>query len=329
MKIIALDLEFNTVGKIQEIISVGAVVLDSNFNIIYEYENYIRLSLTNRLDPFAQKIHKIKKETLINAKGFEEVFEDLLDKINLKDDDVVITWGKNDKGNIISNAKYHGIESKLRPLTEKIYDMSYKIQKQIQYQGKPIRNRLSLETVCMICNIQQTNAHNALDDARCLAKIYKYAQLKEIISNDKIFDEILEKKKNKKLENQKRLNSCYETIDSFEQRYKYGIKLSMLSIKMIKQLKTIINDKKAKNNFKDISKKRDEIVVNDIYLVKENTLTDNTICSIKIKDRKLMIQFKKDDKRYISILFINKSTAECVKHLINASTELEINNINI
>lgn len=322
MKKIALDLEFNTVGKIQEIISVGVVILDNDLNIATEYESYIRLSLTKKLDPFAQKIHKIKKENLEGARHFKEVFRELIQVLDLQDGDVIMTWGNNDKSSIISNAIAHGCEAEFKVLIDKVQDIRYSTQKKVIYKGKTIKNELGLETLRLMCGIEQQISHNALDDAKCLAAIYKYTHNKDKISNDKVLDAIFEEKKAKKIAKQKMLESYYKIVDSFEEKYKNGIVLSELSEKAIRQIKAIVNEPKASNNFKDLSNNKREILVNsDNYIVKDGLLTKNTICEVIIKSREMKIEFKKNNKTYCTILPINKSTvdrAQCLVRVLDS-----------
>ncbi|MBQ3421860.1 MAG: hypothetical protein IJH34_09355 [Romboutsia sp.] len=322
MKKIALDLEFNTVGKIQEIISVGAVVLDKDLNIVIEYESYIKLNLTKKLDPFAQKIHKIKKETLEGARDFKDVFRELIQILDLQDGDVIMTWGKNDKDSLISNAISHGCEEEFKVLIDKVQDIRYATQQKVIYKGKVIKNQLGLETLRLICGIEQQISHNALDDARCLACIYKYTHDKDKISNDKVLDAIFAEKEAKRVAKQKMLESYYKIVDAFEEKYKRGIILSELHEKAIRQIKAIVNDPKAFNNFKDLSKDKGEILINsNNYIVKDGVLTKNTICIVSIKKREMKIEFRKNNQSYYSKLLINKSTvdrAQCLVRVLDS-----------
>lgn len=317
MKKIALDLEFNTVGKIQEIISVGAVILDEDLNTITEYESYIKLSLTKRLDPFAQKVHKIKKETLESARDFKDVFRELIQVLDLQDGDIIMTWGGNDKASLIYNTRSHGCEEEFKVLIDKVKDIRYATQQKVRYKGKVIKGQLGLETLRLLCGIEQQISHNALDDARCLADIYKYTYDKDEISNDKVLDAIFAEKEAKRVAKQKMLKSYYKTVDTFEEKYKKGIKLSKPSEKAIRQIKAIVNQPNASNNFKDLSKDKGEILINNNnYIVKDGVLTKNTTCKVSIEKREMKIEFKKNNQIYFSKLLINKSTVDRVQCLV-------------
>lgn len=319
MRKIALDLEFNTVGKIQEAISVGVIVLDENLNIVTEYESYIKLSLTKRLDPFAQKIHKIKKEDLEGARDFKEVFRELIKILDLQEDDVIMTWGENDKFSLSSNAKAHGVEEEFKILIDKVKDVRYSIQQKVRYKGNKLKGHLGVETMRLICGIEQQVSHNALDDARCLANIYKYVHDKDIISNDKALDDIFAQKEAKKIAKQKLFESYYKTVDTFEEKYKDGLILYNISEKAIRHIKIIVNDTKSVNNFKDLSKDKMEILIKDNnYLVKDGILTNNVTCKVIIKKRNIKIEFCKNNQTYYSKLLINKSSADKVQCLIKA-----------
>lgn len=319
IKRIALDLEFNTVGKIQEIISVGAVILDEDLNIVTEYESYVRLSLTNELDVFAQKVHKIKKETLDSARGFKDVFRELIQILDLNDDDIIMTWGDSDRRNIISNARAHGCEEEFKVLTDKVQDIRYSTQKKIRYKGNVIKKQLGLETIRLICGVNEQISHNSLDDSRCLASIYKYTHDKDIISNDKVLDSIFAEQEAKIAARQKLRETHLKIVDAFEVKYVNGVTLSYIPKKAITQIKALINEPKAFNNFKDLSKNKGEIRVgsND-YLVKNGTLTKNTTCNINIDKRELKIEFKNNDQKYSSNILVKKSTLDRVQCLVRA-----------
>lgn len=319
MKKIALDLEFNTVGKIQEAISVGVVVLDESLNVVTEYDSYIKLSLTKKLDPFAQKIHKIKQKDLEGARDFKEVFRELIEILDLQDDDVVMTWGSNDKYSLSSNAKAHGVEEEFKVLIDKVKDFRPVMQKKVRYKGEPLKGHLGVETMRLLCGIEQQVSHKALDDAKCLANIYKYAHDKDIISNDKVLDDIFSQKEAKKLAKQKLFTSYYLAVDTFSEKYKDGLILSNVSKKALRHIKLIVNNSKSINNFKDLSKdKYDIFTKNNKHLVKNAKLTDNTICKIIIDKRLLKIEFQQKNNTYCSEISINKSTVDQIQCLLRA-----------
>ena len=105
MHYIVLDLEFNQsfpfkTGKKTEpvaecpfeIIQIGAVKLNENFDILEEFNYMIRPQIYPRLHPFVEKITGIREDDLKGQPSFPEAYEAFLRFIG-KEDAILCTWG--------------------------------------------------------------------------------------------------------------------------------------------------------------------------------------------------------------------------------------------
>jgi len=303
-RIISLDMEFNTQPGIEEIISVGAVVMNNKFNIIDEYESYIKMTLTDKMDPYSQQVHKISKNTLDNAREFREVFTELIETLNLKTGDLIITWGPNDKKNIETNSKRHGLKKETKILTKHIKDIQPVIHEKIIYKGEKPVNQISLDNIRLMCGIKVEPTHNALDDARCLAKVYEYYMTHDIIENDEMLEFLLahkpkkirnpNRKRRKKKDFSKELEKL---VKEFETNHPDGVVVDELSSKLIKKMVFILNKSKIKN-FKNYSSDFYELKTKDGYLIKNGRFVEGLTCKIYIKKNQLRFEFRMNDRKY-------------------------------
>ena len=104
MEYIVFDLEFNQgfnkkTNKTYsdnacpfEIIQLGAVKLDSNFNIIAAFDTFIKPCLYTSMHPYVAKITGIKIEYLENAPTFKEAFKKFTEFVS--SDDPIFLYGE-------------------------------------------------------------------------------------------------------------------------------------------------------------------------------------------------------------------------------------------
>ena len=78
-----------------EIIQLGAVKLDSEFNTVDNFNKYVKPIIYERLNPFVEELTGITQETLSNAEMFPEVYKQFIDFIGDKDS-VFCVWGTSD-----------------------------------------------------------------------------------------------------------------------------------------------------------------------------------------------------------------------------------------
>lgn len=177
---IVFDLEFNqdfsdvTDEKIKgsmypiEIVQIGAVKLDSDFNIVDSFNRYIKPDIYKKVSPFIEELTGIKTEMLINEKSFQEVYNEFIEFID-NNNSIFCVWGMSDIRELYKSADYYSqnvsllpkLFINLQPYASLYFHMSKKIQ-------------LRLQSVIEMLSIPVINEfHNALNDAYYTADIFK------------------------------------------------------------------------------------------------------------------------------------------------------------
>ena len=110
MTIIILDLEWNTAYYsresrfINEIIEFGAVKLDENFDVVDDFQKFVRSRLTKRLRGKVKELTHITNDDLIRD---GEDFADVLDMFTkwAGKDSLIMTWSNTDLHVLVDNCK--------------------------------------------------------------------------------------------------------------------------------------------------------------------------------------------------------------------------------
>lgn len=97
-----------------EIIQIGAVKLDENFNELSSFSALVKPEVYTILNPFVQKITGITLEQLEDAKSFEIVFKAFADFLE-GNDNILCVWGIVDIKELIRNAEYYNIDTSIIP----------------------------------------------------------------------------------------------------------------------------------------------------------------------------------------------------------------------
>lgn len=176
---IIFDLEFNqdfsdetikTKGSMFpfEIIQIGAVKLDSGFNMVDSFNCYVKPDIYKKVSPFIEELTGIRTEMLLNLKSFQEVYTEFLEFIGDKDS-VLCVWGMADIRELYKSADYYNLDKSLLP------KMYINLQPYASlYFHMPKRIQLRLQSVIEMLNISISNEfHNALNDAYYTAEIFK------------------------------------------------------------------------------------------------------------------------------------------------------------
>ncbi len=180
MNYICLDLEFNgafdfATGKSaesneachHEIIQIGAVKLDRQFNITDTFNAYVKPTIYPRLNPFIADVIKMKTEDFRNANGFKINYlkfkEFLSDSENL-----FVVWGETDIPVLYENLSYYRLVDE--PLIIKYMNLQSYVSSMLRREnGQQISLKNAVETL----GIQtENNYHNAVYDAYYTAQIF-------------------------------------------------------------------------------------------------------------------------------------------------------------
>lgn len=170
---VVFDLEFNQSSEDKEhrllnfeIIQIGAVKLDENFNIIDKFNKLVKPSVNLTLHPYVKNLLNIDEKLLEVSDIFPTVFNDF---INFLDEDTVfVVWGKDDIKTLLKNANFHKLSTPLPTLYIDIQNYGNK------YFGLKRGLKIGLKKAVELLEIENTNEfHDAYYDALCTAKVFK------------------------------------------------------------------------------------------------------------------------------------------------------------
>ena len=180
MKYVVIDLEFNQPYDFKEgaattlvsecrfeIIQIGAVIMDSDFNILDSRSFLVKPQIYTRIHPIVEKMTGLTSEKLKFEKSFPEIYDDFIEYIN--EEYVFCVWGASDIKILHRNINYYNLDD--TKLTK-----SYLNVQQIAslHLKRPMGVAIGLRHAVESFNIEMDNYfHNALYDAIYTAKILK------------------------------------------------------------------------------------------------------------------------------------------------------------
>lgn len=176
MDYIVFDLEWNQSpgGKAMseaslpfEIIQIGAVKLDEDFNVQGEFSAYVCPVVYNKLHKKISEILGITMDDLYEkGEPFSDVCSDFLEWCG--DDYIFCTWGSMDLTELQRNMVYHNVKNTLAmPL------MYYDLQKLYSIEYQDGKQRSTLQNVIEKFGIKEDEEfHMADSDARYTAKVF-------------------------------------------------------------------------------------------------------------------------------------------------------------
>lgn len=151
-----------------EIIQIGAVKLNDNFEIIATFNRLIKPSLYKEIHPFIEELTGINTEMVATEKHFPSVYKEFLKFIG-SNDFVMCVWGIDDIKQLIRNIHYHSLN--IHNNIKKYIDIQNLASKEF---NTPKGNRLGLKTAVEFWNIPiQNDFHNALNDAVYTCHVFK------------------------------------------------------------------------------------------------------------------------------------------------------------
>lgn len=180
-----LDAEFNagmnprTQEKVNEIISIGLVICDKDYNGIKKYYTLVSPLTQNRVFPMISNMTGITTEMLAGQPTFAEMSAKMMELIKKYDVKRIFTWGAADKHSLLGERdefkqrREAGYQNANRwNYIELCTDISGIISGQIL----GIRGGLAInmENLMFFCDIDKRQKHNALSDAYYLYKCMQY-----------------------------------------------------------------------------------------------------------------------------------------------------------
>lgn len=175
MKYIIFDLEFNS-GKnrrtgtaINEIIEIGAVMLDESLNEIDSFSKTVRPALTVYLNKHVKQLCSITDKELKSASGFNEVIDKFMRWCG--NDCIFSSWSNTDLYVMLENmGAYKNLNS--IPFIKKYFDMQKYVTRELH---KTDNNQISLKSAAESFSISTENfsLHRAEDDSRVCAELFR------------------------------------------------------------------------------------------------------------------------------------------------------------
>ena len=153
-------------SKVQEIIEIGALMLNPYGEVERIFNRFIRPILNPNLSVFCKELTSIQQENVNRADTFPKVIEEFQDWGEMFDEDYVLcSWGAFDKKMFIQDCQLHRME----------YDWAEPhINLKNQYREiKRLPKARGLKTAVRKEGFEFTGIHHrGIDDAENLAKIF-------------------------------------------------------------------------------------------------------------------------------------------------------------
>lgn len=153
-----------------EIIQIGAVKLNDNFEVIGEFNRYIKNYFYKNLNPAITEITGITQSQMESGVSFVEAFKEFY---KFCKGEVIMTWGNSDIYELIRNCHMHRLP--ITVIGKRYLDLQ-------QYVGKKdFEDKVpSLKNALIYFNIESDDEklHDGLYDAICTAKVLKAVVLK-------------------------------------------------------------------------------------------------------------------------------------------------------
>lgn len=218
MNYIVFDLEFNqqhpNIKSDQnpelmfEIIQIGSLKLDNNFNIISTFNSFVKPTVHKILHPYVEELTNITYEQINTSKVFTEVYEDFINFIDDPESTLVL-WGVNDIKELIKNANYYKLSSDTLP--KKYIDIQCYLSKALKYsKGKKIGLKTAIEHLEISID---SEFHDAFNDACYTTEVFKK------VYNQKIKPQLYIYTESKKEKSQKTNIDTFALINQFEKMY--------------------------------------------------------------------------------------------------------------
>ncbi len=177
MNYIILDLEWDNAychkknDFANQIIQIGAVKLDSAFNVIDRLEILVKSCLSKKLSKRFTELTGITTDDMKQGIPFAEAVDRYNDWIG--DDTVSITWSNSDLYVIVENARLFSGGKILK--FQRYVDLQKYVQSQMHREGEGSKNQISLADAAEHFGISVDNfdLHTAVDDSLVTAALLK------------------------------------------------------------------------------------------------------------------------------------------------------------
>ena len=186
MNYIILDLEWDSVFYkpqkrfINQILQIGAVKLNENFDVVDTFEITIKSEISNKVTGRFAKLTGITSEIMRSGISFREAVSRYNNWVG--DNTITMTWSNSDLYTILENEET--LLDGLRFRIEKYLDLQVFIQNEMRLIGYEEKNQISLEAAAEKLDIKTDGIdfHTAKDDSLVCAFLLKKCYNKEFLT---------------------------------------------------------------------------------------------------------------------------------------------------
>lgn len=177
MHYVILDMEWDSAYHkvyqkfINQILQIGAVKLDEDFNIVDIFDVTVKSSISKKVSKRFRELTGITKEMMLDGIPLSEAVTQYNDWLD--DDTVTITWSNSDLYTIAENEKYLLKNQKFK--IYKYLDLQKFIQGELKLLGYETNSQISLSHAAELLGITTDNydLHTAKDDSLLCAAMLK------------------------------------------------------------------------------------------------------------------------------------------------------------
>lgn len=155
-----------------EIIEIGAVKLNADFEVVGTYSKFVRPVLNPKLTDFCKELTTIEQNDVDAAQTFPTVIKDFKDWVGVgKEDYMLCSWGFYDKKQFQEDCRLHKLSDSW---TNKHISLKHQFA---EIMGvKPC----GMSKALRILNIKLDGTHHrGIDDAKNISKIFRAKDLKD------------------------------------------------------------------------------------------------------------------------------------------------------
>ncbi|MCE4772328.1 exonuclease domain-containing protein [Clostridioides difficile] len=311
-----IDFEFNILDDNKnkpkeyngaELISIGGILVDNEFNTIDNYYSLVKPKYNKILSNKCKNLTKLNQLDINNAPNLLYVMDDFYKWFCKFDDVTIYNWGDFDIAGLLTSFRVYKYTGKCLELFNMMIDIQPFISQHITYNNRILSKQISLLNMKKIFSVKGDIKHNSLSDAVDLMNVCKCF----FFNSPKNID-ILEELYNKL----PALKTPLYYIPYFEDE-NFELKFDRTPediIIYLKQILTILNISKKEIYFK----KRSVLVNNSktinfknlsssFKLIKLNEFEEYPDFILKLGDKKSFVE---------SAIKINKSNRKSIKNLI-------------
>ena len=177
---IILDFEMNPVDRknrgsaaaCREIIEIGAIRLDENFELKDEFRSYVKPHFSSLVDDRILRMTGITTSNIVDAVSLEEILSTFESWIGYEADTTVYSWSASDRNQLTTECDVKGIAF---PANMNVCKDAQKIYSKAMGcfdRGRALSLRKAAEQFGII--MDQKKSHSALYDAKVTAQLVSY-----------------------------------------------------------------------------------------------------------------------------------------------------------